>query len=61
MSKKSKKSQYDAILDFTEQEVSKLQEEIAYLLETPATEEEIERIARRVDELEKIFYNSNLT
>jgi len=57
MSNHNKKSTYDAILDFTEREVSKLREEIACLLESPVLEEKIERIAQRLEELEKMFYN----
>ncbi|WP_342169923.1 hypothetical protein [Rickettsia endosymbiont of Seladonia tumulorum] len=57
MSNQNRKSTYEIVLDFTEKEVNKLRDEIAYLLENPATEEDIERIEQRLEELEKMLYS----
>ncbi|WP_341788319.1 hypothetical protein [Rickettsia endosymbiont of Lasioglossum villosulum] len=57
MSNQNRKSTYEIVLDFTEKEVNKLRDEIAYLLENPATEKDIERIEQRLEELEKMLYS----
>jgi len=60
MSNQNKKTVYDIALDFTEKEINKLKDEVAFLLENPVTKpitkEDIERIEQRLAELEKIFY-----
>ncbi|WP_341788235.1 MULTISPECIES: hypothetical protein [unclassified Rickettsia] len=44
--------------DTVEKEVNKLKDEIAHLLENPTTEEDIEKIEQRLEELERIFYET---
>ncbi|WP_341794942.1 hypothetical protein [Rickettsia endosymbiont of Rhinocyllus conicus] len=44
--------------DTVEKEVNKLKDEITHLLENPTTEEDIEKIEQRLEELERIFYET---
>ncbi|HJD61398.1 MAG TPA: hypothetical protein LFW14_04520 [Rickettsia endosymbiont of Degeeriella rufa] len=58
MSNQNKKSNYEIVLAFVEKEVNKLKDEIAHLLENPTKEENIEKIEQRLEELERIFYET---
>ncbi|ASX28208.1 hypothetical protein BA173_05240 [Rickettsia sp. MEAM1 (Bemisia tabaci)] len=57
MSNQNKKTINNITLDLVEKEINTLKDEVAYLLENPATEEDIERIEQRLEELEKMLYN----
>lgn|GEM_PF-2896190 len=56
MSNHNKQTNYNFALDFAENEINKLKDEIKYLLENSATKEDIKRIEQRVEEFENIFY-----
>ena len=57
MSNQNKKTINNITLDFVEKEINILKDEVAHLLENPATEEDIERIEQCLEELEKMLYN----
>ncbi|WP_395476616.1 hypothetical protein [Rickettsia endosymbiont of Pantilius tunicatus] len=57
MSNQNKKAINNITLDSVEKEINTLKDEVAHLLENPATEEDIERIEQRLEELEKMLYN----
>ncbi|HJD62681.1 MAG TPA: hypothetical protein LFW14_03830 [Rickettsia endosymbiont of Degeeriella rufa] len=57
MSNQNKKNINNITLDLVEKEINTLKDEVAYLLENHATEEDIERIEQRLEELEKMLYN----
>ncbi|MGI4752464.1 MAG: hypothetical protein ACRYE8_01890 [Janthinobacterium lividum] len=57
MSNQNKKTINNITLDLVEKEINILKDEVAHLLENPATEEDIERIEQRLEELEKMLYN----
>jgi hypothetical protein len=57
MSNQNKKTISNITLDFVEKEINILKDEVAHLLENPATEKNIERIEQRLEELEKMLYN----
>ncbi|HJD61100.1 MAG TPA: hypothetical protein LFV90_02935 [Rickettsia endosymbiont of Columbicola hoogstraali] len=57
MSNQNKKTINNITLDLVEKEINTLKDEVAYLLENHATEEDIERIEQRLEELEKMLYN----
>ena len=48
MSNQNTKTINNITLDFVEKEINTLKDEVAYLLEHPATEEDIERIEQRL-------------